>query len=883
MDTNTIRARFYEFFEERGHQRVPSSSLVPNDPSLLLTNAGMNQFKPYFLGEQTPPFDRAVTCQKCMRAGGKHNDIEMVGRTARHLTFFEMLGNFSFGDYYKSEACRWGWELVTEVYGIDGDRLWPTVFETDNEAFEIWRDEVGVPADRIIRMGKKDNFWSMGVAGPCGPCSEISVDLGSDFGEASVTGPAGNEDRYNEIWNLVFMQNDCNSQIEPVAELPTKNIDTGAGLERIAMVLQNKKSVFETDLLGALVAEASSLTGKTYGRDERDDVGLRILADHARSVTFMLADGLLPSNEERGYVLRLIMRRAVRHARLLGRSEPVLEALVERVVGLMGDEYPELVAKSELAREVAQREEERFDLTLKQGSALLEDEVERLKTTGAKELSGDIAFRLHDTWGFPIDITNEIAAEAGLSLDRSEFDRLMEQQRERARQARKGDEAGIEADAALAVAHGTDPTEFVGFGNLSCDASVIAIVSGPSAVNVASEGDEVEIVLDRTAFYAEGGGQVGDRGVITAPSGTAEVLDTQRIAPGITGHRVKVRAGEIAVGDSVVALVDGRWRAGAERAHTATHILHWILRDRLGEHARQAGSLVEPGRLRFDFSHFDALSHEQVDDISTELQQRVMLDDGVRAFETTYEYARSIGAMAIFGEKYGDFVRVVEVGDYSKELCGGTHVPHTSRIGVVAVTSEGSVGANLRRIEALVGDEGLEHLRRRAAHLERIAEMLKSSPDEAAEKVERLMATQKDMERRLGKVQKETAATEASALAESAVEVNGARLIVARKDEDVDELRNLARSLRGTIGSGVIILGTAREGRANLVGAVTKDLIDRGVSARDIVGFGAAILGGGGGGKPDLAISGGPQEGRLDEALAAASDAAREALTRARA
>jgi alanyl-tRNA synthetase len=878
VDSRTIRERFLAFFAERSHERVPSSSLVPNDPTLMLANAGMNQFKPYFLGEQTPPYKRAASCQRCMRAGGKHNDIDSVGRTARHLTFFEMLGNFSFGDYYKPEACRWAWELITEGYGLDGDRIWPTVYETDDEAFEIWRNEVGVPANRIIRMGKKDNFWSMGVAGPCGPCSELSYDLGDAFGAASEVGPAGNEERYVEIWNLVFMQNDCNSQIEPVAELPKKNIDTGMGLERVAMVLQNTPTVFETDILRGLIARAEDLTGKRYGNDDKTDVSLRIIADHARSVSFMLADGILPSNEERGYVLRLIMRRAIRQARLLGQDKPVLVPLVEATEELMGDVYPELGQKRDLALDVAAREEERFDSTLKQGSSLLDEEIGRVKSEGRKELAGDIAFRLHDTWGFPIDITTEIAADQGLSVDREGFDHLMTEQRERARAARKGDEAGVAADAALAAARDRGPTEFLGYEHHQLDGTVIALISAGTGVSVAQEGEEIEIVLDRTAFYAEGGGQVGDRGQIRGPRGTAEVLDTQRILPGITGHRAKVTTGELSVGDAVDMSVDATWRVGAERAHTATHVLHWILRDRLGDHAHQAGSLVEPGRLRFDFNHFEGLTREQLDDISTELQQRVLADDDVRIYETSFDFAKSIGAMAFFGEKYGDFVRVVEVGSYSKELCGGTHVPHTGRIGVVALTSESSVGANLRRVEALVGEQGLAHLKRKADALDEVARVLKAAPDEVTEKLERLLATQKEMERKLEAEGRRSAESDASSLAGKAQEVGDARLIVARHDGDVDGLRALAQALKGRLGTGVIVLGTAQEGRANLVAAVTKDLVARGVSARDLLAPGAQMLGGGAGGKPDLSISGGPAGEKLEAALEAVAAAARDAL-----
>ena len=878
MDSSTIRERFLAFFEERAHERVPSSSLVPNDPTLMLTNAGMNQFKPYFLGEQTPPYKRAASSQKCMRAGGKHNDIDSVGRTARHLTFFEMLGNFSFGDYYKSEACRWGWELITEGYGMDGDRIWPTVYETDDEAFEIWRDEVGVPANRIIRMGKKDNFWSMGVAGPCGPCSELSYDLGSDFGDESDVGPAGNDERYVEIWNLVFMQNDCNAQIEPVAELPQKNIDTGMGLERVAMVMQGTRTVFETDILRGLISTAEELTGKRYGEDEKTDISLRILADHARSVSFMLADGILPSNEERGYVLRLIMRRAIRQARLLGKDDPVLNPLIEKTIDLMSDGYPELSQKKDLSLDVAAREEERFDSTLKQGSSLLDDEIERLRAEGQKELTGDIAFRLHDTWGFPVDITTEIAAEAGLSVDRAGFDELMTEQRERARAARKGDEVGVASDAALAVAGEKGPTEFLGYEHLELQGTVMALLQKQEGMPVATEGDEIDIVLDRTPFYAEGGGQVGDRGEIAGPSGVAKVLDTQRLLPGVTGHRARVTKGQIAVGDVVQTQVDGKWRTGAERAHTATHVLHWILRDRLGEHAHQAGSLVEPGRLRFDFNHFEGLSHDQLADISTELQERVLADDAVRAYETTFDFAKSIGAMAFFGEKYGDFVRVVEVGDYSKELCGGTHVSHSANIGVVTVTSESSVGANLRRVEALVGAEGLAHLKRKAAELDEVAALLKASPDEVADKLERLLANQKDMERKLDAIEKRSAESDATELAASAQDLGGSRLVVARRDAGVDALRSLAQSLKGKLGSSVVVLGTVHEGKANLVCAVSKDLVEKGLSARELLAPGAQLLGGGGGGKPELSISGGPAADKLDDALVAVEGATRSAL-----
>ncbi|MDQ3952075.1 MAG: alanine--tRNA ligase [Actinomycetota bacterium] len=874
MDSNTIREKFVAFFEERDHARVPSSSLVPNDPSLLLTNAGMNQFKPYFLGEQQAPWRRALSVQKCFRA----TDIDEVGRTVRHLTFFEMLGNFSFGDYYKEKACPWAWELVTDAFGIDPELLWVTIYETDDEARDVWADGVGVRPERILRWDKKNNFWSMGVAGPCGPCSEIYVDLGERFGEPSERGPIGNEDRYLEIWNLVFMQNDCDAAIEPVAELPRKNIDTGAGVERLAQFLQGVGSIYETDTIGTLVETASSLTGRTYGSDARTDRALRILADHGRSLTFLIADGVMPSNTERGYVLRRVMRRAIREARLLGRDEPVLPSLITTTIDLMGVAYPDLVERRDFIVEVAQREEERFDATLRQGMGALETEIGKARDLGAG-LPGDAAFRLHDSFGFPIDLTVEIAGESGLDVDIEAFEVLMAEQRNRARAARKTGEEAASADAALALLEEHGGTDFIGNEHLRSDAKVIGMVDGAEGVPVASEGDVVDLVLNRTSFYAEGGGQVGDRGGVRSVSGRAEVLDTRRLVPGLTGHRVKVRAGELRVGDEVELEVDAAFRHGCERAHTATHILHWALRDRLGEHATQAGSLVEPGRLRFDFNHFDALAGEQLADVSGELQTRVAVDDGVRAYETSFDYARSIGAMAIFGEKYGDFVRVVEVGDYSKELCGGTHVAHTSQIGVVVVTGESSVGANLRRVEALVGEEGLRFLESKLAVLTRAAAVLKTNPDEVAERVERLVSSHKELERKLAETEQRSLEADAAALADAAQDLDGTRIVVARRDLGVDALRKLAQSLKGRLGSVVVVLGASGGGKANLVAALSKDLVSRGLSARELLGPGAGLLGGGAGGKPELSISGGPAADKLDEALEAVAAAARESLS----
>jgi alanyl-tRNA synthetase len=628
-----------------------------------------------------------------------------------------------------------------------------------------------------------------------------------------------------------------------------------------------------------MVRRAGELTGTKYGSDQRVDKALRILGDHGRSLTFLIADGVLPSNEERGYVLRRVMRRAIREARRLGREEAVLPELIDTTVSLMGDVYPEIKERRDFIIEVASREEERFDATLKQGLSLLQEEVQKAKASGLKSLSSRVAFQLHDTFGFPIDITTDVAAEEGLDIETG-FDELMAAQRERARAARKTAGPGTAVDALKPLLEEQGETDFVGYEHLASEGRILGIFDGETGRPAASEGDEVYLILDRTPFYAEGGGQVGDRGRLTSSSGVAEVVDTQRMLPGLTGHRVRIESGELTVGDTLEADVDPRWRLGSEQAHTATHVLHWILRDRLGDHARQAGSLVEPGRLRFDFSHFDALGRDQVQDISTELQQRVTMDDGVRAYETSYDFARSIGAMAIFGEKYGDFVRVVEVGEYSKELCGGTHLAHTSRIGVVVVTGEGSVGANLRRIEALVGDEGLRYLNERIAVLERAAATLKTNPEEVAHRIEQLVATHKDMERRLNELDRKSAESEAKDLAGSAEDVGGARLLVQRRDVGVDAARALAQNLKGKLGSAVVVLGTAGDNNANLVAAVTKDLAEKGISARELLAPGAALLGGGAGGKPELAISGGPRKDRLDEAVDVVAQAARDALGR---
>jgi alanyl-tRNA synthetase len=864
MESREVRRQFLQFFQDRGHTLVPSSSLIPNDPSLLLTTAGMVQFKPYFLGQQDPPYLRATSSQKSFRT----TDIDLVGLTDRHLTFFEMLGNFSFGDYFKEGAISMAWELVTEGYGIDPGRIWATVFDTDDEAADIWADGVGVPRERIVRRGKRDNFWDMGVAGPCGPCSEIFVDRGPKHGAEG--GPEVDEDRYLEIWNLVFMQYECDDDIEIVGELPKKNVDTGSGLERVAVVLQDAGSAFETDLFLPLLETAQSLTGRRYGEDDRTDVSLRILAEHGRATTFLMADGVVPSNEGRGYVLRRMLRRLVSHARRLGVEKDVTPELVDRTVELMGDAYPELSERKAFILQVAESEEEHFARTLRQGLVLLEGEVEKVKGSGSTTFPGEAAFRYHDTYGFPIELTAELAREEGLEVDMDIFERLMTEQRERARgAAAKAGQQGALAE----VAKEAGRTEFLGYERLQAEASMTGLVADGLRVDSVGEGQRVQILLSRTPFYAESGGQVGDVGSIVTPTGVVEVEDTV-FGPGdVIVHRGKVATGEVRAGQDAEAQVDASRRAATARSHTGTHVLHWTLRHLLGEHARQAGSLVAPGRLRFDFNHFDALSRDQLDEVESVANLRLGEDAPVRAYETTFEFARSQGAIALFGEKYGDIVRVVEVGDYSVELCGGTHVPHTGQVSLMLLTSEGSIGSGLRRVEALVGPDALEYISAERRMLEELAEALGAGDArQALERARRAVARIKELENELGRLKGQARGDRAAELLAGAHDVAGVSLVVAKvKGEDPGGLRELALSLRDRMqsdGHGAAVLATSDGKKATLVAVCTDDLIERGVTAPALLAQAALAVGGGAGGKPHLAFAGGGQQHALDQALA---------------
>jgi alanyl-tRNA synthetase len=872
VEGNEIRKLFLRFFEERGHRIVPSSSLIaPPETGLLLTTAGMVQFIPYFLGAQDPPYPRAASSQKAFRT----TDIENVGHTARHLTFFEMLGNFSFGDYFKRDAIAWAHELVTEGYGIDRDRLWVTVFESDDEAAQYW-GEVGITGERVVRRGKVDqhgepaNFWWTHAAGPCGPCSEIYVDRGPQYGPEG--GPNVDEERFLEIWNLVFMQYECDDESNIVRDLPKQNVDTGSSLERVAMVLQDADSFYETDLMRPLLDVAQSLAGKRYGKDEGDDVSLRIMAEHGRATTFLMADGVLPSNEGRGYVLRRMLRRLVTHARKLGVERPVMPDLVEASVRLMGDAYPELVANKAFILQVGASEEERFVSALQQGLAVLHDAID----PGTKVLPGDVAFKLHDTYGFPLELTLELAEEQGLEVDTEGFARLMEEQRARARDAMK--KGGIAEDIMTEVAGAAGPSEFLGYERLQAEAKLVGVVADGSRAASAGEGKRVEVVLDRTPFYAEGGGQVGDTGTIRTPSGVIEVTDTRPGPGGTIVHEGVVARGEVREGEQVQAIVDAVRREAAARSHTGTHVLHHTIRQFLGDHARQAGSLVAPGRLRFDFSHYEGVPQGALEEIEHSANRRLSDDSPVRAYETTKDFAQSQGAIALFGEKYGDIVRVVEVGDYSIELCGGTHVRHTGEVGLLRIVSEGSIGSGFRRIEALTGPDALKQVNVERRLLEEVAEAVGAGdPTLAPDRARQAVARIKELESELGRLRRSEQQGEVDRLASTALVIAGIKLVLARMNgRDEAELRELAAKLANRLtGNGTnlaaVVLGTAGDRGARLVASVSGPLAGT-VTARQLLEEASKVIGGGVGGKDRLAMAGGPRSDALDQALAGIPD-----------
>ncbi|MDE3018839.1 MAG: alanine--tRNA ligase [Nitrospirota bacterium] len=856
-----LRQGFIRYFASHGHHAVPSSPLIPQaDPTILFTNAGMNQFKRVFLGEEVRTYRRAVTVQKCMRAGGKHNDLENVGYTGRHHTFFEMLGNFSFGDYFKEEAVRFGWDFLTNVVGLPKDRLWVTVFRDDDEAYRLW-EKIGVPTSRIVRCGEKDNFWQMADTGPCGPCSEIHYDQGPAVpGDAE---PNGEGDRVLEIWNLVFMQYDRDST-GTLKPLPKPSIDTGMGLERLAAVAQGVHSNYECDLFRPLLGAIGDKTSRRYGEQAAHDRSMRVIADHLRAIAFLVADGVVPSNEGRGYVLRRILRRAARHGRLLGAREPFLHELTGAVVAQMGRWYPELKGAAETIAQATQGEEERFIATLDQGLPILNELVEKAKGAGRSLLPGEQVFKLYDTYGFPLDLITEACKEQQMQLDDAGFQRALDEQRERARKT-----AGFEAVSAkpivMDVAGRVSGTTFVGYEGLRATAVIQAIVKGDRLVKEAGEGDEVELVLDVTPFYAEGGGQAGDQGVLTGPDGRIDIQDTTRPAPTVILHKGKVSAGRIREGEQVEAAVNSVTRLDAARNHTATHLVHAALRELLGPHVRQYGSLVAPNRLRFDFAHFKPLSSRDIDDIETLVNDHIRRNEPVQTNVMGVQEAVASGAMAFFGDKYGEQVRVVSVDTFSKELCGGTHCRQTGDIGLFRIVTETGVAAGVRRIEAVTGAGAMAQLKRLEAEVRELTELLKVGPSELAAKTRKLMAQLKDKERELEQVKLKLASGSGS---EARVRTVHGVVVHAQRADGMEggELRTLADRLRDKLGSGVIALGSAKEGKASLLVVVTKDLTAR-LRAGDLIREMAAAIGGTGGGRPEMAQAGGKNPEGLDTAL----------------
>jgi len=865
-----VRQSFVDFFKERGHTIVPSAPLVPaNDPSLLFANSGMVQFKHVFLGTEKRPYVRAADSQICLRISGKHNDLEQVGRDTYHHTLFEMLGNWSFGDYYKREAITWAWELLTGVWKLPKDKLYATVYTTDDEAAEFWRTVTDIAPERISRF-ESENFWEMGETGPCGPCSEIHIDRGpaacDHQGKPHRCQVNGDCARYMEIWNLVFIQNNRDAS-GALSELPAKHVDTGMGFERICSVIQQVPGNYDIDVFREIIASAERISGKRYQASERDDVSLRVIADHARAVTFLVNEGIVPSNEGRGYVLRRLLRRAARHGKLLGVDRPFLHEVVGAVVRTMGGAYPAIVQGQARIAEVVRVEEERFALTLDRGLSLLEEELKRAREG---RLAGDVAFRLYDTYGFPLDLTEDILADKGVMLDRDGFEQAMEAQRTRARGAQKF----VDADGAPEVLVQGASSRFVGERADAWESEVLALLaSGRESVREAGKGATVDLVTAETPFYAESGGQVGDRGWITTEAGAKlEVLDTLKIAPGVIGHRGVVREGTVRVGERVRLAIDAARRDAARLNHSATHLMHAALRHRLGTHVKQAGSLVDPTKLRFDFNHHKPVSESELQSVEDEVNATIRANLPVTVEEMSYDDALKAGALAFFGDKYGDRVTVVRMGDYSTELCGGTHVARTGDIGVFKVDGESGVAAGVRRIEAATGAGALEEIRRHEALLGEIAGLLRAGEQDAKSKLEKLLGQQRELERRIQELQGKLAGGASRDLLADARTVDGATVVATRVDGLDDQgLRDMADRIRERIGSGVVVLGAVRDDRVLLLAAVTKDLTKR-FHAGNIIKQLAPMVGGGGGGRPDFAQAGGKDASRLDAALAAAYD-----------
>ncbi len=867
MTGSEIRSRFLKYFEEKGHTIVKSSSLIPkNDPTLLFTNAGMVQFKDVFLGLEKRDYVRAASSQKCVRAGGKHNDLENVGYTSRHHTFFEMLGNFSFGDYFKKEAIEFAWELMTDIYKLPRERLWVTIFEEDDEAEELWRKIEGLPHERIVRMGAKDNFWAMGDTGPCGPCSEILIDQGEELSCGKPTCKVGCDcDRYLELWNLVFMQydRDKSGNLNP---LPNPSIDTGMGLERITAVMQGVRSNYETDLLRGIISNVEEISGKVYGKDSSSDISMRVIADHARAVTFLISDGVFPSNEGRGYVLRRILRRAVRHAKMLGIEEPCLYKITGRVREIMRNAYPELDERIGFVAEVVKNEEERFFETIDRGLELLNAEIEKIK--GEKVLSGEVVFKLYDTFGFPVDLTQDIARERGLTIDLEGFEKEMEKQREKSRKAWKG--AGEEELQPLfrEFVSGGLTVNFTGYDRTRDTGRITAIIKDGVLVDSANEGERVDIITDQTPFYGESGGQVGDKGVMEGDSGIAEVTDTTKPLPNIIVHHTLIKKGALWVGDKVGLKVNEKLRYGAETHHSTTHILHAVLREVLGTHVGQAGSLVAPGRLRFDFTHHSSVDDKQLRKMEDIINERIRRDDRVIAEpDVPYDEAIKRGAMAFFAEKYGDKVRVVSIGDYSKELCGGTHLESSGEAGLFKIVSETASSAGVRRIEALAGEAAWNYIRGEEDKLLEASRILKVAESDLVARLRKLVEENESVKKELESYKSRMLSERIGDLMDNVRKVDGINVLSVEVPEaDAGQLRKVWDDLRNKLQSGIAVLGSRGDGKAYILVGVTSDL-DKKYHSGNIVKELAPVIGGKGGGRPDMAQAGGNKPEKLNEAL----------------
>ena len=885
MESAEIRSRWLRFFESDNrqgltHTVVPSASLIADDPNLLLVNAGMVPFKPYFLGEVTPPYKRATSVQKCVRT----LDIDEVGKTTRHASFFQMCGNFSFGDYFKEGAIALAWELLTRPiadggYGFPEEKLWVTVYLDDDEAADIWHKQIGVPKERIQRRDMADNFWSMGVPGPCGPCSEIYYDRGPAYGVEG--GPIADENRYLEVWNLVFMQNERGAGggkdgYPILGELPAKSIDTGLGLERTAALLQGVENIYEIDTTIQILNLASELTGVKYGSSEKSDVSLRVIADHARTSAMLIGDGVTPGNEGRGYVLRRMMRRTIRNMRLLGSMDPIMSELTVAAIGAMGPQYPELVSDKNRILAISASEEESFLQTLKSGTQIFDVSSAALKKSKSSVLPGEDVFKLHDTYGFPFDLTLEMAREEGLSVDEDGFRRLMKEQKDRAKADAKSKKSGhTDVSVYRSIADKSGKTEFLGYTNISSDSKLTGILVDGVGVSSAAEGDDVEIILNRTPFYAEGGGQLADGGRITLSSGAViEIDDVQSPVPGVSVHRGRVLSGNVEVGSDALAEIDSERRSAISRAHTATHMVHKAFREILGETATQAGSENSPGRFRFDFPATGAVSASVLDDVESRVNTLLLDNLEVVAESMSQAQAKEIGAMALFGEKYGDVVRVVSVGDWARELCGGTHVERSGQLGVVKLLGESSIGAGVRRVEALVGVDAYKFLAREHILLNSLTDLIKGSrAEELPERISELLNKMKEIEKELTAVRSAQALSQVGDLAKSATTINGHTFIGSVMSDGVsgDDLRKIAIDLRSANSNSVVALLSNNDGKPVLVVAVSDQSRAAGVKAGALVKIGSTVLGGGGGGKDDFAQGGGTDSSKSLDAIAAIS------------